>query len=233
MATNDLVLGIVWYGVFVISATLHEAAHAWSALKLGDRTAYLGGQVTLDPLPHIRREPVGMVVVPLVSLFLSGYCIGWASAPYDPFWSYNHPRRAALMALAGPLANLSLVILTGALLAIGIGFDVFAPPESLTFSSIAQASELGRFENVALLLSVFFSLNMILFTFNLIPLPPLDGSSVAVLFLPKRMATRFQDFFSEPMWSLLGLLIAWKCFPTVFWPLFEIAIRTLYLPFGS
>ena len=78
-----LALGLGWYVVFVFSVTCHEAAHAFAAMKLGDKTAYHGGQVTLDPTPHVRRSPFGMVVVPILSFLLGGWMIGWASAPYD------------------------------------------------------------------------------------------------------------------------------------------------------
>jgi hypothetical protein len=69
----DLVDGFQFYCVFLFSATLHEAAHAWAAMRGGDRTAYDGGQVTLDPLPQIRREPIGMVILPIVSVQVSGW----------------------------------------------------------------------------------------------------------------------------------------------------------------
>ncbi len=115
----ELADGLIYYAVFLFSTTLHEAAHAWAALRGGDPTAYHGGQVTLDPLPHIRREPVGMVVLPILSVIVSGWPFGFASAPYDPNWALRHPKRAAWMALAGPAANLSLV--AGSILLIRIG----------------------------------------------------------------------------------------------------------------
>src|SRR5436190_7365182 len=96
------------YVVFLYSTVCHEAAHAWVAHKLGDSTAYHGGQVSLDPIPHIRREPLGMVVVPLLGLFINGSLLGWASAPLDPLWAAKHPRRSALVALAGPASNFLL-----------------------------------------------------------------------------------------------------------------------------
>jgi hypothetical protein len=99
---TDLAGGLQWFLVFIFSTSWHEAAHAWVAHKLGDSTAYEGGQVSLDPTPHIRREPIGMVVVPIISYLIGGWMIGWASAPYDPRWANQYPRRAALMALAGP-----------------------------------------------------------------------------------------------------------------------------------
>ena len=108
----DLVDGLIWYFVFVYTTVLHEAAHAWSALRLGDDTAYRGGQVSLDPTPHIRREPFGLVIVPIVSWFLNKgqWMLGWASAPYDPDWARRYPRRSAWMAMAGPGANLLMAI---------------------------------------------------------------------------------------------------------------------------
>ena len=109
-----LVEGLTWFVVFIFSTTLHEAGHALAAWKLGDSTAYEGGQVSLNPLPHIRREPVGMVLVPLISFAMSHWMMGWASAPYDPLWAHRYPKRAALMAAAGPAANLLLVLVGGA-----------------------------------------------------------------------------------------------------------------------
>ena len=106
----DLATGLIYYAVFLFSTTLHEAAHAWAAMRGGDLTAYHGGQVSLDPLPHIRREPFGMVALPLLGVLIAGWPFGYASAPYDPKWALAHPRRAALMALAGPAANMLLVI---------------------------------------------------------------------------------------------------------------------------
>ena len=98
----DLGIGLVWFVAFLFSTTVHEAMHAFAAWKGGDPTAYHGGQVSLSPLPHIRREPVGMLIVPLLTSLTRGWAMGWASAPYDPVWATRHPRRAAIMAAAGP-----------------------------------------------------------------------------------------------------------------------------------
>jgi Zn-dependent protease len=93
--------GVIWVVAFLFSTTVHEAMHALVAWKGGDPTAYHGGQVSLSPIPHIKREPIGMLVVPLITTFTMGWTMGWASAPYDPVWAERHPRRAALMAAAG------------------------------------------------------------------------------------------------------------------------------------
>src|ERR1017187_7046766 len=123
---NDLVLGFLSYVVFLFSTTCHEAAHALVAKRGGDSTAALGGQISLNPIPHIRRSPFGMVVMPLVGFFLAGgYMIGWASAPYDPLWERRYPKRAAWMALAGPAANFTLMLLAGVSLRVGTTLGVF------------------------------------------------------------------------------------------------------------
>src|SRR5688572_11626243 len=111
----SLFYGAAWYGVFLFSTVIHEASHALASLKLGDDTAHRGGQVSLDPIPHISREPFGLVVVPLLSYILGGWMMGWASAPYDPHWAHKYPRRTGLMALAGPVSNLCLFLISGAL----------------------------------------------------------------------------------------------------------------------
>ena len=135
----DLVTGLEWYLVFLFSTSFHEAAHAWTAWKLGDDTAHRRGQVTLDPTPHIYREPLGMVVVPIVSYVLGGWMIGWASAPYDPAWAVANPKRAALKSLAGPAANLILLLLAAGLLRGGIWLDFFQSPASVNFSHVVTA----------------------------------------------------------------------------------------------
>ncbi len=101
-----LALGFIWYVAFLFSTTCHEAAHALAAKLGGDETAFVGGQVALNPVPHIQREPWGMVIIPILSLIINRSIIGWASAPYDALWERRHPRRAAWMALAGPADKL-------------------------------------------------------------------------------------------------------------------------------
>ena len=91
---SDPAEALVFYVVFVFSVTFHEAAHAYVAMRGGDLTAYHGGQVSLSPLPHMRREPIGMLVLPIVTTLWSGMPFGFASAPYDPAWAERHPRRA-------------------------------------------------------------------------------------------------------------------------------------------
>ena len=231
LTTETLALGLVWYVVFLFSITVHEAAHAFAALKLGDPTAYHGGQVTLNPVPHIQREPFGTVVVPVVSYLLSGWTMGWASAPYDPYWADRYPRRAAWMALAGPISNLLLVITAGLAIRVGMLAGLLHAPETVTFAQVTAATG-GGAEALATLLSVLFSLNLLLFAFNLIPLPPLDGAAVLPLVLPEGAARAWSELIRQPMVALLGLLAAWKLIGQVFWPLQLLALQLLYPGLG-
>ena len=212
-----------WYVAFVLSTTVHEAAHALAALAGGDRTAYEGGQVSLNPLPHMQREPVGMIVVPLLSALWSGLSIGWASTPYDPDWEQRHPRRAAWMAAAGPAANLLMALLCLGALRVGLEHGIFHAPPSVTYSYLVSAATPFS-ENLGRFLGLLLVLNATLFIFNLIPVPPLDGASAIGLLLPGDAAKRFKEtlatggigsvlvllvflffgkIFGAPLWSLI------------------------------
>jgi len=222
-------LGLAWFAAFLFSTSCHEAAHAWAALRLGDPTAYLGGQVSLDPRPHIRREPVGTVLVPLITFALTrSWMMGWASAPYDPHWADRHPRRAAWMALAGPAANFALVLVAALGIRVGVATGAFAAPEQATFSSVVAAGAGGAAAGAGTLLSILFSLNLVLGVFNLIPLPPLDGSAALALLLPERWRRSWLDFLRQPMLSWAGLLLAWRIFPPLFAPLHTAALNLLW-----
>ena len=228
MDLDEFALGVLWYVVFLLSTTCHEAAHALISHRGGDPTAAYGGQVSLNPLPHIRREVFGMVIFPLLSFAMAGWMMGWASAPYDPRWAHRYPRRAAAMALAGPAANLTLAILAGILIRLGLAAGVFSPPESLRFSQIARGAE-GFPEGAAVLLSILFSLNVLLCVFNLLPIPPLDGWSALGLALPESGARRLGEIGRGlGMFSIFGLLLAWHFFGEVYTPIFRFAIRGVY-----
>jgi len=225
----DIPSALAFYVVFLFSTVLHEAAHAWAALLGGDPTAYQGGQVTLDPRPHIKREPFGMVVMPLISVVISGWPFGFASAPYDPRWAMRHPRRAAWMALAGPGANLLLVLLAAIAIRAGHVAGVFQAPESVRFAQVTTAAADGIWAAAAFVVSVFFSMNLVLAALNLLPLPPLDGSAAVPLVLSDSATGRYQDFlWRNPGLGVLGILLAWQVFDFVFDPIFLFAINLLY-----
>lgn len=220
---------VVFYLVFLFSTVLHEAAHAWTAMRGGDPTAYHGGQVSLDPRPHMRREPFGMIMLPLISLAASGWIFGYASAPYDPRWAEQHPKRAALMALAGPASNLLLVLAAWSVIRGGTAFGWFAAPMSVGFDRIVEAPGGGLIGVLALVLSVVFSLNLLLAVFNLIPFPPLDGSGVLPVVLPERAMNAYRSLLSgRPGLAWIGIIGAWMIFDRLFPPIWLAAVNLLY-----
>jgi Zn-dependent protease len=214
-----------WYLVFLFSLVAHEASHAFAAWKLGDSTAYEGGQVTLDPTPHIRREPIGTVVVPLLAFASQGWMLGWASAPYNVAWARRYPQRAGLMALAGPTANFIILLMAFVLMKTGIAAGLFTTPLSWSLQHVVVATASNWTYIAAQILSIAFSLNLILFLFNLIPLPPLDGGSILKLFLPNSLQARYDILLSHPAARWSGILAAWFLFPIFGVPILRAAIR--------
>ena len=224
----EIALGLLWFIVFVVSTTFHEAAHGFAALRFGDRTAYEAGLVTLDPIPHIQRSPIGMVLVPILSFALGGWMIGWASTPYDPYWAHGNRRQAALMALAGPAANLALVVIAALLIRGGMLLGMFAQPERATWTQTTAATAPGLATAAAIVVSVLFSLNLILLVFNLLPVPPLDGSEVLWLFLSDSAAERYREFMSQPGVGIIGLIVAWNAMDFLLHPIHSLALNLLY-----
>lgn len=213
-----LVLGFIYYVVFLFSTTCHEAAHSLVAKLGGDNTAALGGQVSLNPIPHIRRSLYGMVVFPLLSFFLlNGGMIGFASAPYDPNWARRHPHRSALMALAGPATNFLLMIIGAIGLRVGT-----------TLQLIQWNPYRGPHGFAAVLLYVLFSLNLLLGVFNLLPVPPLDGSSVVMLLMTEERARNYLDWIRAGTFALPGILVSLVIFRYIFPPV-ESFIESLLL----
>src|ERR1700732_3291724 len=226
MKTPDLALGVIWYIVFLFSTTCHEASHALAAKIGGDPTAFEGGQVTLNPIPHIRRSPFGMVVVPIVSFLLGGWMIGWASAPFDPSWQRQYPRRSAWMALAGPAANFSLMLLAGIAIRIGLAAGYFQPPGAIHgYAGLVSPTNAVDPTFLTSALSILFILNLLLGTFNLLPVPPLDGHAGIMVVMPEALAQRYIDWVRHSQnFALLGLVIAWSLFDKVFQPIFFFAL---------
>lgn len=228
MDANQIATGLLWFLAFLFSTTVHEAMHAWAALKGGDPTAYLAGQVSLSPIPHIRREPFGMLILPLLTAMTQGWAIGWASAPYNPTWAAHHPRRAAWMAAAGPAGNLLIAVGAFAVLKAGLLAGWFVAPQTATFHSVVAPAAGSGSDGLGTALSILLVLNVFLTVFNLLPLPPLDGAAVLGLFLPEDRIARVQALASDRWVQLLGLLLAWKAFPYLTGPLFGLLLKLLH-----
>jgi Zn-dependent protease len=171
---------------------------------------------------------MGMVVVPILSYLVAGWMIGWASAPYNPAWAFANPRRAGLMAIAGPAANFILVLLAGLLIRSGIEMHFFQAPPSLGLIHMTEAVNDGWPDFAAKTVSILFSLNLLLGAFNLIPIPPLDGASIPLLFSNQRMAQALFGLIRHPTLRIVGMYLAWKLFGQIFRPLLLMAGHLLY-----
>ena len=156
---------------FVFAICVHESAHAWTANKCGDPTARMLGRISLNPVKHV--DPIGTVLVPLLGMLSGIGFIGWAKpTPVDPH-NLRHPvRDDILTSVAGPVSNLLLGLIAVAVLWVTARVAGNAGPNSIA-------------EPIALLCGAFISVNILLAAFNLIPIPPLDGSHVFRHLLPE------------------------------------------------
>ena len=179
METTQLIQTVLIYALPVIFAiTLHEAAHGYAAQRLGDPTAAMMGRVTLNPMPHI--DLIGTILMPLLLYFSTGgsFLFGYAKPVPVRFDRLRHPKRDMVwVALAGPAANLLQALLWGALLYLLAGMGL----AERFFIEMCKAGMLT---------------NVVMFAFNLFPLPPLDGGRILVGLLPWRQAAMVSR--SEP-----------------------------------
>jgi Zn-dependent protease len=200
----------VWALPILFAITVHEVAHGWMALRLGDHTAQMMGRLTLNPINHI--DPIGTLVVPGILLLLGGVIFGWAK-PVPVSWDkLRNPRRdMAIVALAGPIANLIMAIFWAFISRLGIAL---APGIPIVGVPLAYMGIAGVF------------INAILMMLNLIPLPPLDGGRVLVGLLPGPFAYKVSRIEPYGFFILLGLLftgILWD----ILWPLVDILLTGL------
>jgi Zn-dependent protease len=175
---------------------------------------------------------MGMVAIPIVTFLFYGSMIGWASVPVNPTWTRAHPRRAALMALAGPFANLSLAVIAFFAMRFLLGAHVLTAPYNPSFADLVVLPEganphspLGA---LARALSIMLSLNVLLGLFNLIPVPPLDGAVVLQGASPKIGGSLYDRMREVPAIELLGLLAAWRLCDYVTMPALSWAVHALY-----
>lgn len=187
---NNIQLLIVWVPPILLAITLHEVAHGWVALVLGDATAHAQGRLSLNPLRHI--DPVGTVLVPAMLYLLGGVVLGWAKPVPVNYRQLHQPRRdMALVAAAGPVANLLMALLWAVLMRVG----------AVTWAGGFRWLGMPLF----FMAHVGILINLVLMVLNLLPVPPLDGSRILISLLPPRGARMLAQL--EPYGLLIVLLL--------------------------
>ena len=200
---NPITLAIIVIFIVVYSSILHEIAHGYVAYRFGDPTAKVLGRLTLNPLKHI--DPVMSLLIPLVLYFTSPVIFGGAKpVPIDPFNLRDGRKDLALVALAGPLTNLLLAIVAGILIHLLFPHTTANDIIGGMFFNQSSTGTLNDF--FLFVLSAIMRLNLLLAIFNLIPIPPLDGSKVFAMLLPERDAAVYLSFSSIGMFVIFMLL---------------------------
>jgi Zn-dependent protease len=203
--------------VLVFSLTVHEAAHAWTADKLGDPTARMLGRVSLNPIVHI--DPIGTILLPLIAAVSGAPLLGWAKpVPVRTRGLKNVRRDFLLIAAAGPVSNLLLAV-TGAIVWHGLRGMVGAD---------GGAGSIDPNGPIIYLLDRFILLNLILAVFNMIPVPPLDGGNVLASLLPPSLSYKFEQVRPYGIFVLYALLLT-GALSTIIRPPLGFLVRLLQL----
>lgn len=187
---------IISLSLFFFAFTIHEVSHGWIALKLGDPTAKFSGRLSLNPLRHI--DPVGTIIIPiLLHISNSPFIFGWAKPVPVNFFRLRNPKRDIIwVGLAGPLANIIVAVLIALIFRLNV-------PMNIGIFSILQ--------NLGIL-------NLVLAVFNLIPIPPLDGSRVLIGLLPSKLSRLYAQL--EPFGIfIIIILLAFGLLRIVIWPI--------------
>ncbi|TSD03233.1 MAG: peptidase M50 [Parcubacteria group bacterium Athens0714_16] len=176
--------------ILIFSVVIHEFSHGYAADKLGDPTARLAGRLTLNPFAHLSL--FGSFIFPLITYSLGGFIFGWAKpVPYNPY-NIRHKYGDAIVAVAGPGSNFLLAVIFGVLIRLNVAYGLFPSPFIDVFALIVV-------------------INIILGIFNLIPIPPLDGSKILFNFLPVRYLF-IKDFLEKywPVFAFILVFFLWK-----------------------
>ena len=216
MPEFPLLQEIIIYAIPILFAvTVHEVAHGWVACKLGDQTAKLLGRLTLNPIKHI--DPVGTILVPIVLKLFGGFIFGWAKPVPVNWHNLRKPKRdMAWVAIAGPTANLLMVLLWAGLL------KLILITNEATIGPVLALLEMAK---------VGVQINAFLMILNLLPVPPLDGSRVLTAVLPPRWAYRYNQLEKIGLVIIL-LLLASGLLLKILLPVFNLFVASISRIFG-
>ncbi|OGS20189.1 MAG: hypothetical protein A2252_11100 [Elusimicrobia bacterium RIFOXYA2_FULL_39_19] len=179
----------VIFPLLMFSIIIHEISHGYISKRLGDSTAYNLGRLTLNPLPHI--DLIGTIVLPVMSLMSGQFFIGWAKPVPINSWHLENPKRdMMLIGLAGPVSNITLAIICGILLRLVSSID-------FSFDSYV----IGMFQ-------ILIQLNVVLAVFNMLPVPPLDGSHILTGLLPPRLAYEYEKIAPYGFYIVIILMMS-------------------------
>lgn len=211
----ELLLKIIIFAIPILSAiTLHEAAHGWVALKLGDPTAYKLGRITANPIKHI--DPIGTVLIPIVMVLATGFAFGYAKPVPVDVRNFKHPQKdMALVALAGPVSNLIMAIFW----AFTLMLSTKALDPGLFTGALRSMAEIGVI------------INVLLMVVNLFPMPPLDGGRIVTGILPFKWAVIYVRFEKVGMWIVIFLLVS-GFLGKILMPIVQAVQTNLYALFG-
>jgi Zn-dependent protease len=204
-------LGFIFIiAALIISIVIHEASHGYMANWLGDPTARLAGRLTLNPIPHI--DPLGSVIIPgLLYLTGAGILFGYAKpVPYNPYNLRNQKWGEALVAAAGPGVNILIAVVFGLIVRFG---DVLALDAAFLFIA-----------------GYIVYINILLACFNLIPVPPLDGSKILAAFLPLRARMSFEDLGRRiEQYGLIATIVFIFIFINFLWAPFSQVVNSIFM----
>ncbi len=179
---------VVWALPVIFAITVHEVAHGWMAKRYGDNTAFSQGRLSFNPIHHI--DLVGTVILPIVCLVIGGIIFGWAKPVPVNGRNFKNPRQdMAMVALAGPVANLLMALGWALIARLGVTINI----ESFTLPAVYMGM-------------AGISINLVLALLNLIPLPPLDGSRIITAFLSHKMAYQYNQLEPYGFYVLLALM---------------------------
>lgn len=191
--------GIISLFVVLFAITVHEASHGWAALKMGDPTAFHMGRITLNPIRHI--DPVGTILLPLILIIMGAPPFGWAKpVPVNPL-NLKDPRKDNLIiSIAGPASNISVAVVAFIILKILMNLN-----PSLLYTGGGGMSSL--LSPIIMLVYYTIVINVILAFFNLIPIPPLDGSGVVMGLISEEAAQKYEQIRPYGFFILILLIM--------------------------